>query len=809
MAQISMAQAPARQAAAWPALSGLMPPLVDPYVPRQETGLGLAVTLLPGESTVLAPAADAAGQPLGPLGGTGKTQLAAGIAHTAWDQRVVDLLVWATASGRDAVIGSYAHALQDIGLPPAERPERAAAHFLSWLAETDRPWLVVLDDLTDPEVLEGLWPQGPAGRVLITTSQADTALRAHNPRIVEVGAFTAREALAYFSTKLHADPDQWIGALDLAGDLGFLPLAVGQAGALMADTGMDCRQYRQRVAERLAAGPEPGSYRSVVAATASLAVALADQLPPIGLATPALALTAMLDPNGIPGAVLTSQSACVYLTKARGASLADDIQARAALYNLARLGLLTIDTTSAARTVRVHPLVQATVRGNLTPAALEVAARAAADALMQCWPRRSMPASFEQALRDCTAAVHGLSGRLLWAPDWHPLLVRAGLSLDSAGLAGPAVSYWQLMGGTSEQEFGPDHANTVLARDRLAAAYESAGRVNDAIGAYEQALSQREQALGAGHPDALSTRAHLARAYRAAGRAADAARLAERILTEYEQALGPAHPETLTARSDLAHAYLAAGRFPEAVAAFQHTLAGREQVLGPGHPDTLTARASLAYAFRAAGQLRNAIAIYEQTLAEREHAQGADHPDTMTARASLAAAYRSAGRLKDAAAVCKRTLADRERVQGPDHPDTVSARASLADTLHLANKFKDAIPLYERTLADRQRVQGPDHPDTITARGNLASAYHSARKLTQAVPLYERTLADCERVLGPAHPDTLTSRGNLAHAYHTLGRHSEALALFQRTLAECEQALGADHPLTKTARENLQAAVGG
>ena len=808
--QAGSVQAPPRQAA-WPVLSGLLPPLADSYVPRQETGLGAAAGLPVGETTVLAPAGDPAGRSLGVLGGTGKTQLATALARAAWDQRATDLLLWVTPSSRDAVMVSYAQALRSVGLPDVgEGPERAASRFLAWLADTDRPWLVIFDDLADAAVMDGLWPEGKTGRVLVTTTRADTTLRAPRPHLVEVGAFTAREAMAYLSTKLQADPDQWIGALDLASELGFLPIAVGQAGALMADTGVDCRQYRARLAGRKTqlAGRTADPYPAIVAATWSLAAELADQMPPYGLARPALALVAMLDPNGIPGAVLTSHAACAYLTRIRGAGPADDAQSRACLYNLARMGLVIIDTTSAARTVRVHPLVQATVRQNLSAAEADGAVRAAADGLLQCWPRRAMPATFEQALRDCTAKLSEVAGMLLWMPVCHPLLTRAGLSLDTGGLAGAATAYWQRIADISGQVLGPDHATTVAFRDHLAAAYESAGRMDDAIAAYERALADRDQALGPTHPETLATRASLVRAYRAAGRAGDAVRLAERVLAESERALGPGHPDTLAARSDLAHAYLAAGQVTEAVAAFQHTLAGREQVLGPGHPDTLTTRGNLAYAYRTAGQLKEALPLYERTLADRERTQGVDHPDTLAARASLASAYRAAGRLKDAITAYRRTLADRERTAGASHPDTITARANLANAYFLANKLKEAIPLYERTLADRERTAGPDDPDTITARGNLASAYHSARKLTLAIPLYERTLADCERVLGPGHPDTLTSRGNLGHAYHTAGRQSEALAVFERTLADSEQALGPDHPITQTARENLNAALG-
>lgn len=795
------------QPGSWPVLSGPMPPPLTAFAPRHETGADVAAGLSAGETVALVPSNDIV-RGLGRLGGAGTTQLAAAAGRALWEARAVDLLVWVTASGRDAIAATYAQALTEAGIAsPGPGADDAAARFTSWLSTTTRPWLVVLDDLADPAAMEGLWPEGPAGRVVITSQQPALPHRVPRARLVEVGPFSRREALAYLTTTLQTDPDQRLGALDLATDLAFLPLALRQATAVVAATGMNCLQYRTRLASHMRYYPGADAYLGGVAATWSLAAELADQANPTGLALPSLALVSVMDPNGIPGNVLTSPAACAYLTRSRGSSTVSEAQARGALQNLAGVGLVTIDTTSAARTVRMHPQVQAIVRQHLSPADRDETVQAGADALAQVWPRRDVPAAFEQALRDCSARLHELAGAALWQPECHPVLLRAGRSIDSAGLTSSAVSYWRAMFDVARQALGPGHVQTVLMRDRLAAAYEEAGRLDEAITVYEQALADRERALGPGHPDTLTLCRSLARVYRSAGRAKDSIRLAERALTECEHVLGRGHPDTLSARGELGHAYLAAGRPDEAITVFQHTLAAREQVFGPVHPDTLAIRASLAYAYRSVGDFKEAIPLYERALVDRERAQGAEHPDTLAARASLAATYKAAGRLKDAIPLYRQTLAGRERTHGPSHPSTLTARGNLAAAYLAASKVKDAIPLLERTLADRERVQGPDHPDTLTARGNLASAYHSARKMASAIPLYERTLADCERVLGPGHPDTLASRGNLAHAYHIVGRLTESIVLFERTVADCERVLGPDHPLTETARQNLAAAT--
>lgn len=703
-------------------MSGSPPPLSDTSVTRQETGFSLSAGLPPGQTTVLVPGDDAVTRG---LGGGGKTQLAAALARAHLERGMTDLVVWVNVTGRDAVIGGYARALRDIGVTDqSEGPERAATQFLDWLASTTRPWLVVLDGVSDPAVLDGYWPHGATGSVLVTTEAPDNAAQSHNPHAMKIGPFSPREALAYLSVNLRTDPDQRLGAVDLAGDLGFIPVTLAHAVAWMAETGTGCREYRARWAERrrhpaLAAG---GTNTPGMAAAWSLSAELADQLPPTGFAGRALALIAMLSPGGIPGAVLTSQAVCAYVTAQPEGLGTGEEQVRAAVHNLARTGLVTVSPGSAARTVLVHPTVQALTRQSLPAAEATKAAKAAADGLGQIWLRHDLAADVSQALRDSTAALHQATGAMLWRPECHPVLIEAGRSLINSGMAGPAVGYWQALLSTSQRALGEDHAQTVLARDLLGSAYQASGRVDEAIGLYETTLTEREQALGTAHPETVVARQRLAGAYLAGDHADGAILLAERALAEREQALGPNHPDSLVARENLARCYLSGGRPAEAVATFRQTVAGREAVLGPRDLNTVAARAGLAAAYVQSGQIKNAISA------------------------------------------SKRVVSDREQFQGPDHPDTIAARLSLAATYRSANKRKDALRLYERAVADSERVRGPDHPDTITARADLAVAYESVRKHGTAIAQYERTAADAERVFGPSHPFTQAAHENLKAA---------------------------------------------
>jgi tetratricopeptide (TPR) repeat protein len=799
----------AARSAGWPVRSGPLPPLADCFSLRPETGLDTAYSFAPGSAVVLTHPAP----PEGPsgraaVGGTGKTQLAAAIALSAWRSGGVDLMAWVPAAGRDAVLTGYAQALIAAGLPGARATaDAAAASFLGWLAKTGRPWLVVLDDVTDAGDLDGLWPAGAAGVVLVTTRLPAKALQGRDLKVLEVGTFSPREAVSYLTARL-SEPGMRAGALDLATSLGCLPLGLTQASAVVAEGGADCRRYLAQFAGRARQmrAAQPGRQIGAVEVTWSLSLEVAEALSPPGTAGCALALLALLDPAGVPGAVLTSGAACRYICgRDDSGTQADETRVRRVLDSLSRAGLVTIDPASPSRTVQMHDLVQAAIRQAMTAAGFEQATAAAASALLQAWPPDGTEPFVAQALRDCTASLHRAAGDLMWAPQAHQVLLRAGQSLSSAGLTSLAVPFWRQLADGGRRVLGEAHPATLIARDGLAAAYLAAGRIPEAIAEHKQSLADRVQALGPDHPETLAACGTLARTCLDAGRAADAIPLYERALAGWERRSGAGHPETAAARGGLAAAYLSAGRLPDAIALLQRLYRDRAAALGPGHPETLAACGDLAAALHSGGRLKDAIPLYERALAGWERAEGPAHPDTMAVRASLAYAYRSAGRMKHALPVYERTLADRERVLGPDHPDTLASMANLASAYHTAHKLKQAVPLYEETLSRHERSNGPDHPGTLAARGNLASAYHSAGRLPHAIPLYEQNLRDYERVLGADHTSTLTARANLASAYCAVGRNPEAITLFERTLADCERLLPAGHPMTQTIRENLQA----
>jgi tetratricopeptide (TPR) repeat protein len=596
--------------------------------------------------------------------------------------------------------------------------ESVAVQFLGWLSETRRRWLLVLDDLADPADLDRLWPAGPTGRVLMTC--ADAAAVPRGVHTLPVGQFNSREALGYLMGRLSANPGQRLGAIDLISDMGMEPAALTQASAVIASSTMSCLHYRdyflgcrQQLAESYGTPP------SASAVTWVVSYERANQLAPGGSVQALLALIAVLDGHGIPATVLTAPAAVGYA--AGGEAWAGGETVRAALAALERVGLLTVAPETAPPTIWVSPVLQAALRAAIPDEALDQVARVAADALFQAWPEAEPPGWPASGLRGCTATLRRIAGSRLWSDGCHPVLLRAGDSLDHARLTGPAVDHWSDLVTTSGQLLSGGHPHTILAGRRLAEACLAAGYLEEAVDWFQRLV--------------------------------DASHAAKPVQD---------HREVISARLRLGHALVAARQAHRAISVLDRVLADSETVLGPDHADTTGARDELAAAYLAAGRPAEAIALYRRALADRERAQGSRHPQTMTTRQGLADAYLAGGLAKEAVSVSKRVVADRERTLGPDHLDTVRARSSLGAAYQRTGKAVAAERVYEQARVGFERLLGPRHPDALRSRAELARVYTQLGRYGDARALLRDTVDRLERVLPRDDPLTIELREILA-----------------------------------------------
>ena len=87
-----------------------MPALAEGFTDRPDTAGSLADVLVPGSAVALVPdPAVAETLPNWP-GAGGKTQIAAMIAESLWRSRVIDGLIWISATNRAAILSGFVEA---------------------------------------------------------------------------------------------------------------------------------------------------------------------------------------------------------------------------------------------------------------------------------------------------------------------------------------------------------------------------------------------------------------------------------------------------------------------------------------------------------------------------------------------------------------------------------------------------------------------------------------------------------------------------------------------------------------------------
>jgi tetratricopeptide (TPR) repeat protein len=505
---------------------------------------------------------------------------------------------------------------------------------------------------------------------------------------VPVDVFDTAEALAFLDGRTGLADDA--GAAALAAALGYLPLALDQAAAVIIEQHLGYRVYLARlrllpVEEYLVHRPGQPYPRGVAEAVLlSLEAVRAFDRPGVGTRT--LEITAMLAPTGVRREIVqaAAQAGVLAFSGHRVAATAVD----RALAQLAGRSLLTFSLDG--QTIVMHGLVTqlirdwAVCRGQMT-----AVCRAAALAL-EARARALVGSQDRLAVRDLpqqVAVLVDLTSELV--ADIDDELARA------------------------------------LRRLRLLALYhliQLGDSAPQAVMAGQQLTEDLERVLGADHPDTLNARNSLAAAYQLAGQPAEAIPLYELTLAGRERVLGPDHPDTVTSLNNLATAYRDAGRVAEAIPLFGLALAGRERMLGVDDPGTLNLRGNLAAAYRDAGRAAEAIPLFEQTLAGRERLLGPDHPDTLRSRNNLASAYKDAGRLMEAIPLVEQVLTARERILGPDDPATLASRNNLAAAYLAAGRAGEAIPLFEQNVAACERLFGAGHPRTLASRHHLDRA---------------------------------------------------------------------------------------
>ncbi|MFM9595678.1 tetratricopeptide repeat protein, partial [Streptomyces scabiei] len=472
------------------------------YLPRSTSGVfigreaelsALRDSLTGGGSAAVVQPQRTPAQTISGLGGVGKSALA---LHYATRYRSHYTLVWwITADSPESILTSLAGITQRLCPQSAQKlePDQRAAWAITWL-QAHPDWLLIFDNVEKPEHL-GPYLGTLSGGHHLATSRRATGWQALAP-VVSLGLLPSNEATDLLCTIAFqgaaVDSRQREAAKRLAHDLGYLPLALEQAGAYAHRTGIDLDTYRTHLALVLDENRDAPTPEQTIARIWDHTLnAITDRDP---LAVTLLQAMAWLAPDNIPRTLLEPLAPhTIALSNALG-----ELHA----YNM-------IGFTTDRQSVTVHRLVQTVLRTR-TPAQphyddTKPTAPGRADAEQAV--RNALPSASQDLRPEDIAAWERLLPHIFALAETTPT--------DNAPSANTADTYFQ--GAQYLYHQGRD-AHTITLRT--------------------QTLAQYEQVQGDAHPDTLTSRNNLALAYYAAGDLGRAIPLLETTLTQREQILG-------------------------------------------------------------------------------------------------------------------------------------------------------------------------------------------------------------------------------------------------------------------------------
>jgi tetratricopeptide (TPR) repeat protein len=730
------------------------------------------------------------------LAGVGKTAVAIEYAYRY--QHKYDLIWWIPSDQVALIRPTLAALAVQLRLEGASATgiDGAASLALDALrrGEPYRRWLLIFDNADQPEELKDFIPHGP-GDVLITS-------RNHRWQsvfeTVQVDVFARAESIEFMTKrapKALAESDADV----LAEKLGDLPLALEQAGALLAETGMAVGQYmgllEHHVSEILSEGRPPEYPLSMTAAWRTSVATLKEQLPQ---ALELLRCCAFFGPDPIPRDVFRgAQTASTQL----GELIADPILLARAIRALGRFALVKID----GGMISVHRLIQALLRDSLHEAEqsdyrhevhrILTAGSPGNPADSRLWPR------YRELLAHVTSDTTELprcrnDSVRNFAMDMVRYLYVSGDLKSCLSLAEQFIAQWT-------EDSGPDHPTVLNAQRHRGNALLQLGRYSDAYEIIETTLGKARKVLGEREPLTLALRNSFGAAQRARGDFAAALELDIQTRELHEEAFGETDPQTLRVMNNVASDYGLNARYAEARQLHQEVyLKQRDADLSAN--DILISMNGLAWAIRLSGDFAAARDLGEEARDYGREKLGAEHYATLRAANGLSIALRRmAIAHEDALQLAREVYELCRQLYGERNPDTMAAAISLTNIQRTIGETEQALQLAGETVSRYTHVYGPDHPYCYGCSGNLALLLRANGDPAGARRLDQAALEGLKGRLTLDHDYSLVVAVNLASDHAALGDTESARRIGQDSLTRLRALLGDKHPLSLGCAANL------
>ncbi|KAG6875498.1 hypothetical protein C0992_003580 [Termitomyces sp. T32_za158] len=661
-------------------------------------------------------------------------------------------------------------------LAQSAKTDATPAAALIWLCHQKEEWLMIFDNADDPNIdLHKFFPDCSHGNILITSRNERSMMYATKSH-QKIAEMTLEDSLAVFYKASHRAKDEQEAAIELVKELGFLALAIVQAGSyLLYNPHITVKQYLQSykkdVSRYLA---ETGKqtidrYQLSVFATWDLSYQKLNKE-----AKAILMLCSVLHKSKIPMSIL--ERAWTSLPTIQEIDT-QELQDFLGIFSTHNKDWSDELLEKAVDMLRSYSLVEIQGRHGML---LEI------HSLVHSWTFESLSEDEQRKAKKCAQQLF--------------------YCLGNKDLKYNDAAQWVLHLCALMNHLNYKCENYKLAK-RLQVIFSEAQFWSDTEPLYQQVLRECKEELGSTHEDTIQAMSHLARAFRISLKLEEAEKLEQEVLKVRREASGTDHPDTIKAMSNLALTLQNSQKPEEIEKLVQEVLKISTKAFETDHSDIIEVMPSLALLLWTGGRLEEAEKLQKKVLKIKREAFGTDHPDTIEAMFRLAITLWTSGKLEEAEKLQQEVCKFSTEAFGTDHPNTIKAISLQALIFSSAGKLEKAEKLLQKVLKISREVFGTNDPHIIETMSNLAATFANGRKLKEAEKLDREVLKIRTKIFGNSHIRTIEAKTNLASTLRNSEKLEEAEKLEQEVLKFRTEVSGNSHPLTIEAMYNLAATL--